>query len=446
LFVQHFVYSQIELDSTSLQVNTIAENLNVPWEILWGPDDHIWFTEREGQVSRVNPETKEIFPLLTIDEVVSVSESGLLGMALHPNFTHSDSSFVYLVYTYEKGDVMTEKIVRYTYTNENLEDPVILLDDIPANNNHNGSRIQITTDRKILVTTGDAQNTSLSQNENSLAGKILRLNLNGSVPDDNPVSDSYIWTIGHRNPQGFVIASNGLIYSSEHGPSNDDEINIISANSNYGWPNVHGFCNTNAENNFCNANDVTEPIIAWTPTLAVAGIDYYNNAAIPEWQNAILLTTLKEDDFRVLRLDEAGMTVIDEEIYFDNEFGRLRDICVSPDGDIYISTSNRDGRGNGGFPIATDDRIIQLKNDQKMITGLHNSSDNISIYPNPASQELFIKGKEIKSIKVLDLTSKVKSEVFESNTVNISDLKNGLYIIEITSNDNQQTLRKFIKQ
>ena len=129
---------------------------------------------------------------------------------------------------------------------------------------------------------------------------------------------------------------------------------------NYGWPEVHGFCDLPEEQAYCTANNAVEPIAAWTPTLAVCGIDFYDHSAIPEWQNSILLATLKEDDLRVLKLNASGDSIISEDIYFNNYFGRLRDVCVSPDGKIYLATSNQDGRANSPFPTAQDDRIIEI--------------------------------------------------------------------------------------
>jgi glucose/arabinose dehydrogenase len=267
---------------------------------IMGPDNRIWFTERNGHVSAVNPVNSQKKRLLTIADVHEQDESGLLGMALHPGF--NDTPHVFVVYTYLSGSIK-EKLVRYTWSSDTLQGPVVLLDNIPGSVNHNGSRLVITPDRKIIMSTGDAQVATNAQDTLSLAGKFLRLNLDGSVPADNPNPASLIWSFGHRNPQGMVLASNGVLYSSEHGPGSDDEINIILKDRNYGWPNVTGFCNTPAETTFCNANNVVEPLKAWTPTIATAGLDYYDHAAIPEWRNCLLMTNLKEADFRVFLLN-----------------------------------------------------------------------------------------------------------------------------------------------
>ena len=348
--------SQILIGTTEIDTNTIATDLDTPWEILWGPDDKIWITEREGIVSRIDPESGNKEVLLIIDEVVQHSEDGLLGMVLHPNFQHPDSQFVYLVYNYD-APARTERLVRYTFDSDTLIDPLILLDNIPASNNHNGSRLIIMPDRTIMMSTGDATNSSLSQNTGSLAGKILRINLDGSVPEDNPIGGNYLWSIGHRNPQGLVLAPNGILYSSEHGPSNDDEINIIEKDRNYGWPNVQGFCDLPTEQTYCTANNVKEPIAAWTPTLAVCGLDYYDHDAIPEWKNTLLLTTLKASRVVAMKLSQDGRSVLEEEAFFNEWWGRLRDICISPDGRVFIAVSNADGRGT---VQPGDDRIVEI--------------------------------------------------------------------------------------
>jgi len=332
--------------SVELKDSVIASNLNFPWEILWGPDNNIWFTERGGKISRLNPTTGTISPLLTINEVESNGEGGLLGMALHPDF--SSTPHVFVVYNYDSGSGYKEKVVRYTYNGSTLSSPSVIIDNIEASNIHNGSRIAISSDLKLFVSTGDAANPALAQTESSPNGKILRLNLDGTIPGDNPVAGNPYWSWGHRNPQGLVFANNKL-YSSEHGPNNDDEINIIEKGRNYGWVNVQGFCDQSNEQSFCQSNNIAEPIQAWTPTIATAGLDYYNHDLIPQWKNSLLLATLKNSRLYQLKLDDAFTGITASSEYFTNEYGRMRDICISPQGIVYICTSN------GG-----NDRIIEI--------------------------------------------------------------------------------------
>lgn len=331
-----------------LKDSVIVQNLNFPWEILWGPDNFIWMTERGGKISRVNPATGVVIPVFTISEVVSTSEGGLLGMALHPGF--SANPYVFVSYNYNNGGNYREKVVRFIYNGSTLSNPVTIIDNITASSIHNGSRLLITPDLKLFITTGDASNQANPQNTSSLNGKILRLNLDGSIPSDNPVSGNPYWTFGHRNPQGLVFANN-ILYSSEHGPSSDDEINIIEKGRNYGWPDVKGYCNESSEQIFCNAHNVKEPMNAWTPTIATCGLDYYNSNLIPQWKNSLLLVALKEARLYQLKLDASKKAITATTEYFANDYGRMRDICISPEGKVYICTSN------GG----NNDKIIEVK-------------------------------------------------------------------------------------
>ena len=325
-------------------IRTIKNNLNFPWEILWGKDDHIWMTERGGKISKINPKTGDIAFSSSLTDVVSNSEGGLLGMVQHPDFL--TNGFFYVVYNYNNGGNYLEKVVQLKFTNNALQVVATIKDNIPASGIHNGSRLWITTEAapKLFITTGDAAVQNNAQQTGSLSGKVLRFNLDGSIPADNPIAGSPLWSLGHRNPQGLVMA-NGIMYASEHGPNVEDELNIIEKNRNYGWPNVTGPCNDAAEITFCTTNNVKEPI--WSSgsvTFAVCGMDYYNNDRITTWKNSLLLTALKDANLRILKLSTNGQAVTGETIFFKNRFGRIRDICISPAGRVYLCTSNG---GNG---------------------------------------------------------------------------------------------------
>jgi glucose/arabinose dehydrogenase len=328
-------------------VRTVASQLSYPWEIIWGPDDHIWMTERGGRISRIEPRTGDVRELLTISEVRSNGEGGLLGMALHPSF--DQQPYVYVVYNYDRNGSYLEKVVRYTYGNNTLNSPQVLLDNINAAGIHNGSRLLISSDNKLWITTGDASNSQDAQRTNIPNGKVLRINLDGSIPADNPFPGNPVWSYGHRNPQGLVFAHNRL-YASEHGPNVEDEVNIIERQRNYGWPAVNGPCDESGETSFCNQNNVQPPI--WSSgnsTVATSGMDHYNNERIPQWSNSLLLTTLKSQRLYQLQLSADGQQVTGSRTWFNNAFGRLRDVCVSPAGRVYLCTSN----GN-------NDRVIEI--------------------------------------------------------------------------------------
>ena len=328
----------------NLNTRVVNNSLNFPWEILWGPDNFIWFTEREGRVSRMNPETGQVIPIATIADVATTTDfNGLLGMALHPQF--SSNPLVYLIYNYfnTSGEYL-EKIVQFTYNGTTLVSPVTLLDGIKGRTGgdfiHNGARLTIGADMKLYASTGDDNmRFEFPQNTSSLNGKILRINLDGTIPADNPFGNA-VWAIGQRNPQGLVFGNGGKLYSSMHGESTNDEVNIILKGRNYGWPFVEGFCDTPAEESFCAANNVVEPIFAWTPTIAPSGMEYYNKTAISQWKNSLLLAVLKNKMLIQLKLSDDGSIVEGVHEYFVNQFGRLRDVAISPDGKVYLCTDN----------------------------------------------------------------------------------------------------------
>jgi len=334
------------LNDAELSSKVIASGLSHVWEMVYTADDHLWFTERAGKISRINMQTGEKTLLLNIIDVDARGEGGLLGMVHHPQFPAQP--YVYIVYNYNRSGTYSEKVVRYTYSNNSLSAEQVLLDQIPANNNHNGSRLAISSDNKLFISTGDAENANAAQNLNSLSGKILRINLDGSIPSDNPFSNNPVWTYGHRNPQGLVFA-NDKLYASEHGPSKDDEINLIEKGRNYGWPNVNGFCDESGESTFCSTNNVKEPLKSWTPTIAPSGLTYYNHGLIPQWKNSLILAVLKDSKIIRLQLDDAGNAITETEEYFANEYGRKRAVCVAPNGKVYFATSN-----------GSDDKIIEI--------------------------------------------------------------------------------------
>jgi len=330
-------------------IRILRNDLNYPWEITWN-DNSIWMTERGGKISCIDPSTGKTTFSFQINEVESRNEGGMLGMVLDPNF--QDNGFLYVVYDYNKHGNYTEKLVRFTFSKNMLTAPFVLLDNIKASSNHDGSRVWITNDAKpkIFMSTGDALEQDLPQKTHTLNGKILRLNLDGTIPADNPFPGNPVWSYGHRNPQGLVMV-NGVFYESEHGPDIEDEVNIIEKGHNYGWPDVKGPCNRNDEITFCKSHDVKEPI--WSSgggTIAVCGLDYYNNNRIPQWKNSLLLMTLKNSSLRQLQLSSDGRRISSAETFFKNDWGRLRDICISRDGKVYVCTSN------GG----NDDMLIEI--------------------------------------------------------------------------------------
>lgn len=365
-----------------ITTRTVKDGLFIPWEIVYGPDDHIWFTQKNGFICRVDPVNGVTDTLYQETANVVRGEGGMTGMALHPDF--GNQPYVYVAHNYLQGNNYQVRIMRYTYNGRDaLGSPQLILGGINGSNNHNGARLLIDGD-KLFVTTGDAETPSISQNVNSVNGKVLRLNLDGTIPGDNPIPGNAVWSWGHRNAQGLVMV-NGLLYSSEHGANSDDEINIIRKGRNYGWPTVQGFCNTPAEITFCTDSNVATPVIAWTPTIAVCGIDYYNHPMFPQWRGSLLMATLKDQRLYSLQLNAARDSVISTNVISQLSAGRLRAICIAPSGKVYVSTSNSNASGTG----AHTDRIIELY-DPGFTSVKEVPATGISVYPNPAGSSISI--------------------------------------------------------
>ncbi len=341
----------------SILSETVVGGFDTIWQLAWGPDNAIWVTERPGTISRVNPPTGAKLPIGQIN-VTESGEGGLLGMAFHPDF--SQQPYIYLMHTYSSGGTRN-RLVRMRYNGTTLGAAEPLLENIPGAGNHNGARVAIGPDRLLYISTGDASNEPLAQDRNSLAGKILRLTLDGAPAPGNPFSNA-TYSYGHRNPQGMVFdRASGMLYITEHGPADNDEVNRVEIGRNYGWPTVRGMCDGDAGSSeipFCQANNVVEPLVIWTPTIAPSGTDLYTSTRIAGWRGSLLFTTLGGRALYRLTLSSDGRRVQSQERLFHGTFGRLRDVLVAPDGAVYLGTSNRDGRGSPG---SNDDRIIRLR-------------------------------------------------------------------------------------
>ena len=436
-------YGQLDtvtIGTSILVKSEIAIGLNVPWDIEWGPDDHIWATERRGTVVRIDPSSGLTTTVLDIrNKVSAVQESGLLGLAIHPDF--DNNPYVYLAYVYGNAYPSWERLVRYTWDGSQLVNEEIVLDNnrIEAGFIHNGSRLMITDDMKILMTTGDFGSSFTSQSLSVLNGKLLRINLDGSIPDDNPDPSSYVYSYGHRNSQGIAYGPNRQIYSSEHGPDSSDEFNLIIPNRNYGWPAVIGACNTGAEINFCNNNDVVEPLIEWTPCVAVNGLSYYDHTAIPELEGKMLMAVLggfaQLPRVSVLTFNDDGTQVTQEEQYFD-EFGRIRDIIVSPEGDIYFATNGNNYPGSGPNMIISYSREGTVSSTNDIV-----SEEMIALYPNPASEGQAISLSYDKELtggqyQVIGYDGKVYNQGSLPNdkqSITLKDITSGHYYMSVTS-------------
>jgi glucose/arabinose dehydrogenase len=269
-----------------------------------------------------------------------------MGIALDPNY--SQNHYMYVMHSYAEGNRIYNRVVRLVENNNNASIDQVLVDKIPGGRIHNGGRLKIGPDQKLYITTGDAGNPELAQDPTSTAGKILRIELDGTVPKDNPIINSPVYSLGHRNPQGLAWNSKNVLYASEHGQSGHDEINIIQPGSNYGWPLVQG-------NEDSTEVMIQKPLIhSAEDTWAPSGITFVNQGP---WQGELLVATLRGQQLLAISLNGKGTVVKNVESWLKNEYGRLREVIQGKGGSIYLATSNRDGRGN---PDIDDDKIIRL--------------------------------------------------------------------------------------
>lgn len=329
------------------EVEVIVENLYVPWAIDISNEGKLYFTERSGAVRIIEDGKLLPQPLIRFSApFVSQGEGGLMGIALDPNY--SQNHYIYVMHSYAEGNQVHNRVVRLIENNNKASIDRVLIDKIPGGRIHNGGRIKIGPDGKLYITTGDAGNSALAQNITSTAGKILRIELDGSIPEDNPNVNSPVYSFGHRNPQGLAWNSRNILYASEHGQTAHDEINIIQPGANYGWPLVQG-------------NEDSKEVIVQKPlihseeeTWAPSGIAFVEQGP---WQGKLLVATLRGEQLITISLNGKGTKVTSVDSWLKNRYGRLREIIQGKDGSIYLTTSNRDGRGN---PNIGDDRIIRI--------------------------------------------------------------------------------------
>ncbi|HEY5883945.1 MAG TPA: PQQ-dependent sugar dehydrogenase [Pyrinomonadaceae bacterium] len=341
--------------AVNFRVETVVSNLEVPWSIVWAPDGRMFFTERPGRVRVYEKGQLSPTPVITIPDVEQSGESGLMSMALHPDF--ASNRWLYLAYTFSSGGQRV-RIVRYRETNKGLAERTVIVDDIPAARFHAGCRIRFGPDRKLYITTGDATERSLAQRLDSLAGKTLRVNDDGTIPPDNPFvgqtnARGEIWSIGHRNAQGLDWQPDtSLMFQTEHGPSGfdgpegGDEVNIVEKGKNYGWPEVH---------HEQTRQGMESPLLLYTPACAPASSAFYRGSQFPQFKGNYFFGCLR--GVRLIRVILDGRRVVSQEDLLSGKFGRIRDVAEGPDGYLYFSTSNRDSRGT---PASNDDRIMRL--------------------------------------------------------------------------------------
>jgi aldose sugar dehydrogenase len=340
---------------STFKVETVIPNLEVVWSIVWAPDGRMLFTERPGRVRVYENGKLRPQPLFVVPDVEPRGESGLMSLALHPQF--ASNHFLYLSYAYNSGGTQV-RVLRYRETPAGLTDRKVIIEGIPAAQFHAGCRLRFGPDGKLYITTGDATDRELAQQLNSIAGKILRLNDDGTVPTDNPFvgkgnARPELWAYGSRNAQGIDFQpGTDLLWETEHGPSGfdgpggGDEVNIIERGKNYGWPIVH---------HRATQSGMESPVLEYTPACAPASGMFYRGSQLSAFKGNFFFGCLRGE--RIIRVVTNGRQVVSQENLLERRYGRIRDIAEGPDGFIYFSTSNRDGRGT---VAADDDRILRL--------------------------------------------------------------------------------------
>ena len=343
-------------DKTKFRVETVASGLEVPWAFAWLPNGDMLVNERPGRVRIIEKSRLRVEPVFVVPDVEPSGESGLMDITLHPDF--ASNGFVYLAYAYNK-DGKRVKVVRYKYTGGKFTEHKNIIEDIPSAPNHAGTRARFGPDEKLYVTTGDATDWNLAQQTDSLAGKTLRLNDDGTIPKDNPFvgQAAYrpeIWTTGHRNAQGLAWQPGSrLMFQTEHGPSffegkgsGGDEVNIVERGKNYGWAEIH---HTDKR------EGMISPLLEYSPACAPGSAMFYNGTVFPAFKGNFFFGCLRGG--RITRVVMNGRDVVSQENLLEGNLGRIREMEEGPDGYIYFSTSNRDGRGTA---TKDDDRIMRI--------------------------------------------------------------------------------------
>ncbi|MBL7700539.1 MAG: PQQ-dependent sugar dehydrogenase [Chitinophagaceae bacterium] len=518
----------------------VATGFNSAWEVVYGPNDSLWVTENRNytiqRVNIANGNKTQLIDIKATDGTINLpstgqqAQGGLMGMALHPNLYSSDPAvralkpWVYVVYVYRRNScpgtqtscVFTTKIVRYTYSGNSLTSPLIILDNIPGSNDHNSGRLVLSPvmesgQYRLYYTLGDMgsgrdKNLTRTQNSlnlNSLEGKVIRLNSEDDgdagadawVPDDNPFYNSssitardYVYSYGHRNPQGLAWGYNGSgysLYSSEQMDKTDDEVNLIQAGRNYGWDSVAGYCDDNVngtrigqtlsanESSYCTAHaEHTEPLYTlytataaevatmpvsnslW-PTAALSSIDHYALGIIPGWNYSVLVSPLKENLVYRLQLNANGTAVVGDTIsYFRGDGNRVRRIRVAPDGMRFYVARDVGASANGGAIMEYRYDGVLLKRDTLPRLQRQNIFKQLTLHPNPAGNIVTIDYPRsfakpaVVELYTIDGVRVMGERSFNSQVaLHIGHLRTGVYLVKITNGVGQLLqVRKLIKK
>ena len=327
------------INSKSDSVAIIAENLDKPRSIAVS-ENRIFVTEQDGFIRVIQNDILLDSPLATF-RTADVFDGGLIGIELHPDF--SNNHFMYVFLTYLDDGNLWNKIIRITESDNKLSDTEIIFDNIPGSSFTNGGFLKFGPDKKLYVGTGTVSDAShLPQDLKSLSGKILRLNDDGTIPDDNPFSNSPVYSLGFRNPQGMTWDDDGNFYVAEFGPEKNDEINLVLAGKNYGWPEKQ-----------CSGNENFEAaILCYDPSIEPGGILFYSGDNF-DFEFPFILASMRASNLYQLDFEEG----LSSQKSILSGIGRVRDVVQDTDGNLYVLTSNTDGKG---FPDSTDDKLLRI--------------------------------------------------------------------------------------
>ena len=498
----HVTTTTVGLGTETFTQRTVIASQNMPHDLVYGPDNNLWYIERfAGTVSFVNIASGAKTTLLTLGSAMVLvgGQDGLFGLALHPQLL-SGKPYVYIAYTYQSSSstVRKTRIARYTYNsgNNTLGSAVTVLENIPGSNDHNAGRLAIGPDLKLYYSIGDmgagqfdnTNRTQNAQNVNVYEGKILRLNteqISGSwIPADNPFGNTNaVYSLGHRNPQGLVwgnVNGTDILYSDEHGPYSDDEVNLIEGGRNYGWPQVAGLCDGNyngrtlgtfnivSEQTNCANLNVKEPLkslfpvgnppsggdnMTW-PSTAPSGADFYGSNAIPGWQNSLLIAQLKRGAMLRYKLSNDGQSIISDTIHYFQGKGRFRDVVVSPDGlKIYLAcdASGSTSGPTGGVTTTPANPGSILEFTYSPTSGLASShrltefnkkysvkDNSTDIYPNPASDYIVVYNYNDASDRTVEIFNlygqlmKRERSLSTATKIETGDMQNGFYLLKVS--------------
>jgi glucose/arabinose dehydrogenase len=342
------------VEAVELTRELVVENVSVPWSIVWTAPNRMLFTERDGRIREVVNDQLTAKPLLTFPEVSRGGEQGLMGLAIDPNYVLN--KYLYVARAVRTSTGYRVDILRLSDQTDRIMLDKVLIPNVPAGQNHAGTRLKFGPDGYLYISTGDALERTLAQDPKSLAGKILRYDVQGRIPADNPFPNSPIWSLGHRNPQGLAWTSTGALWSSEHGPSytdgpaGGDEINLIQKGANYGWPLI---------SHSQTQSGLISPALEFTPAVAPASLAYYDAEVIPQFRHSLFFGGLRGNGVFQVQLDiQTESKIISyQRLDLGQNLGRIRDVAQGPDGALYFSTSNQDGRGT---PKPNDDKIYRI--------------------------------------------------------------------------------------